>query len=113
MSLRSVSADDTNTARMNDGDSIASSDGSSISDDETNLANDAEASDANAEVTVLNNPVAFALAQSPPTYQLAALPLGSPENPIEIEDEDVANQLRINEEVNDYEQLNSPRWEIL
>ncbi|KAA1101704.1 hypothetical protein PGT21_028094 [Puccinia graminis f. sp. tritici] len=99
-----VSADDTNTARINDGDSIASSDDSSISDDETNLANDDE-------VTVLNNPVAFASDESPPTYQLAALPLGSPENPIEIEDEAAANPPEDNEEITDYERLNSPRFD--
>ncbi|KAA1080647.1 hypothetical protein PGT21_015737 [Puccinia graminis f. sp. tritici] len=106
-----VSVDDTNTTCLNDGVSIASSDESSVSDDETNLAINAETDDTNAEVAVLNDTIAFASDDSPPAYQLAALPLGSPENPIEIEDEDVANQPRNNDEVNDYERLNSPRFD--
>ncbi|KAA1110594.1 hypothetical protein PGT21_027066 [Puccinia graminis f. sp. tritici] len=108
---RAFPDDDTNTARMNDGDSIASSGDSSISDDETNLANDTETNDANPEVAVPNNTIVFASDDSPPTYQLAALPLGSPENPIEIEDGDAGNQPEDNEEITDYERLNSPRFD--
>ncbi|KAA1122331.1 hypothetical protein PGTUg99_036723 [Puccinia graminis f. sp. tritici] len=108
-----ISADDTNAARLNDGDSIASSGDSSVSDDETNLANDAEADNANAEVADQNtsNPVVLASDESPPAYQLAALPLGSPENPIEIDDEETNTDRRGNDEINEYERLNSPRFD--
>ncbi|EFP76991.1 hypothetical protein PGT21_001849 [Puccinia graminis f. sp. tritici] len=98
-------SNDLDAARLNDDDSTASSGDSSVSDDETNLANDAEADNANAEVADLNtsNPVVLASDESPPAYQLAALPLGSPENPIEIDDDGTNND----------EALLSPRFDAV
>ncbi|EHS63581.1 hypothetical protein PGT21_011908 [Puccinia graminis f. sp. tritici] len=99
--------------RSNDGDSLASGDSSIASDDEEKIANDGKGNSDNNEAVISTGPnaVAFAPGASPPVYRLAALPLGSPENPIEIEDEDAANQPRNNEEVNDYGRLNSPRFD--
>ncbi|EFP94440.1 uncharacterized protein PGTG_20396 [Puccinia graminis f. sp. tritici CRL 75-36-700-3] len=105
---------DASAPRSTDGDSIASEEGSIASNDEAKIAND-EATDNNTNDSAASlidpHAVAFATGSSPPVYRLAALPLGYPENPIEIEDEDSANQPRNNEEVNDYERLNSPRFD--
>ncbi|KAA1078678.1 hypothetical protein PGTUg99_012785 [Puccinia graminis f. sp. tritici] len=97
-------SNDVDAADSNDSDSIAPN-------DESNLANDTESDNPNDEIAVLTNPnpVIFVANDSPPAYQLAALPLGSPENPIEIEDGDVANEPRNDEET--YERLNSPRFD--
>ncbi|KAA1125697.1 hypothetical protein PGTUg99_023201 [Puccinia graminis f. sp. tritici] len=80
-------SNDLDAARLNDDDSTASSD------------------NANAEVADLNtsNPVVLASDESPPAYQLAALPLGSPENPIEIDDDGTNND----------EALLSPRFDAV
>ncbi|KAA1084253.1 hypothetical protein PGT21_022537 [Puccinia graminis f. sp. tritici] len=92
------------TARSNDKGSI---DNSSIaSNDETNIAR----SDADPVIEATGS-VKHARSASPPAYRLEALPLGSPENPIEIEDEEAANPPRNNEEISDYERLNSPRFD--
>ncbi|KAA1075597.1 hypothetical protein PGTUg99_029235 [Puccinia graminis f. sp. tritici] len=100
------------TTRSDDESSI--DDSSIASDDETNIAND-EATNNNTNFAATDlidpNAVAFAPGASPPAYRLAALPLGSPENPIEIEDEDAASHPRNNEEMNDYGRLDSPRFD--
>ncbi|KAA1085832.1 hypothetical protein PGT21_021083 [Puccinia graminis f. sp. tritici] len=95
-------------------DATHSSDSDSFaSDDESNLANDTEVNFVDEEVAVVNQPntVVDASTESPPAYRLAALPLGSPENPIEIADDKVANQPENNEGITDYERLNSPRFD--
>ncbi|KAA1070705.1 hypothetical protein PGT21_021664 [Puccinia graminis f. sp. tritici] len=113
-SAADISLANATAPRSTDGDSIASEEGSIASDDESKIAND-EATDNNTTDNVADlidpNAVAFATGASPPAYRLAALPLGSPENPIEIEDEDAASQPRNNEEMNDYGRLDSPRFD--
>ncbi|KAA1092740.1 hypothetical protein PGT21_012552 [Puccinia graminis f. sp. tritici] len=93
------------TARLNDGDSI--DDSSIASDDESNIARSA--------VDPLNEtPGAIehsTHSASPPAYRLEALPPGPPQNPIEIEDEEVDNKPRNNDKINGYERLNSPRYD--
>ncbi|KAA1080583.1 hypothetical protein PGT21_013366 [Puccinia graminis f. sp. tritici] len=91
------------TARLNDGESIDNS--FSASDDKTNIAR----SDADPVIKTTGT-IERAPSASPPAYRLEVLPLGSPENPIEIEDEEANTNGRNNEELNDYERLNSPRF---
>jgi hypothetical protein len=74
--------------RLTDGDSI-DSDKSIASDDKANISR--TATDPVNNTSAVVKPIRSA---SPPAYRLAALPLGSPENPIEIEDE-VANNVEI------------------
>ncbi|KAA1087003.1 hypothetical protein PGT21_019539 [Puccinia graminis f. sp. tritici] len=90
--------------RSNDGDSLENS--SIASDDETNIAR----SDAD-PVIEATGAVEHARSASPPAYRLEALPLGSRENPIEIEDEEANTDRRGNDEINEYERLNRPRFD--
>ncbi|EFP87217.2 uncharacterized protein PGTG_12801 [Puccinia graminis f. sp. tritici CRL 75-36-700-3] len=91
------------TARLNDGDSIDNS--SLASDDKTNIAR----SDAD-PVIKTTSAIKHAPSASPPAYCLEVLPLGSPENPIKIEDKEANTDGRNNDGINDYERLNSPRF---
>ncbi|KAA1079634.1 hypothetical protein PGT21_017230 [Puccinia graminis f. sp. tritici] len=90
--------------RLNDGDSINNS--SIASDDETNIAR----SDAD-PVIKTTGAIERAPSASPPAYRLEVLPLGSPENPIEIEDKEANTDGRNNDEINEDERLNSPRFD--
>ncbi|KAA1092739.1 hypothetical protein PGT21_012547 [Puccinia graminis f. sp. tritici] len=92
------------TAHSNDGDSINNS--LIASDDKSNIARSA-ADPLNKTPSAIEH-THCAL---PPAYRLEALPPGSPENPIEIEDEEVDNKPRNNDKINGYERLNSPRFD--